>query len=616
MAPARSGNFPNPTGGDLVMKGVLGREDRARRRREPFSPPRFRGRKGFLLYSPRSLQGFTLVEILVVMAITVILMGLLLGPVVTTFNLVHRGEQTSQAQETARRVLEEISREVSDALYVWLTPGDEVPIPYVDEQGRRYRVVMRNPLAVYNDRGQKLFVDQAWIDLMPPDDTLGLHGGGLQQPLTYQLDGISHPADADNNTPGHYHPVIVRYFVGLQKPYLPGQNVPRWINVNERPLTLSDQDNTYVLFRVEFDPYDPKFSNWAVPDPQNPRSGIYVLNENFFYDRALAPNGKPFWQNWRESAVAVVPMEDIDLIRFDANGQNPVSSVLFQPSAIPNDLAQPTDASRGTPTAYVTDHGNWSGLQNDGTKDFLQLANRSFSPRIIVYDQQPLPNGQTRLVAVYDTGALPSQAFHPRFRRRVVSWDSRTGVVLFAHPAPSYEILVTETLNGWRFRPTDSLGAPLNTLARIVPGSETVQVEEEDPVTREKRFVVFRRAQLAEMMDTPEPPEDWDEGTKGPWPPQLPPPGTYVLTDKGDLLIGYPWPGPENPLQPVPVPEGHRVRVTYEYQTNDPDDVVRVDYDTRSLINIILGIRIYDRATGKPLVSQLMNKVQLRNLGR
>jgi hypothetical protein len=88
------------------------------------------------------------------------------------------------------------------------------------------------------------------------------------------------------------------------------------------------------------------------------------------------------------------------------------------------------------------------------------------------------------------------------------------------------------------------------------------------------------------------------------------------LNDDGTMLIGYPYPGPANPLQPVPVPDGKIVEVEYLYQTNKPDDVVRVDYTTKSLLSISLGIRTYDPSNGKPILIQLSSRVRLRNVGR
>jgi len=45
-------------------------------------------------------------------------------------------------------------------------------------------------------------------------------------------------------------------------------------------------------------------------------------------------------------------------------------------------------------------------------------------------------------------------------------------------------------------------------------------------------------------------------------------------------------------------------------------DVVKVDYSTRSVINITLGARVYDSSTGQPQLIQVRDKVQVNNVGR
>src|SRR5690349_1190732 len=74
-------------------------------------------------------SGFTLVEMLVVMAITVILLGLLFGPIISSFNFVARAQTTTEAQEAARRVLQQVTREVKDAVQVSVSAGDVLRLP-------------------------------------------------------------------------------------------------------------------------------------------------------------------------------------------------------------------------------------------------------------------------------------------------------------------------------------------------------------------------------------------------------------------------------------------------------------------------------------------------------
>ncbi len=62
--------------------------------------------------SLRNNRGFTLIEIMVVIAISMILMGLVLGPVAQSFGLVRRAQAMVDAQDAARFSMDQISREL------------------------------------------------------------------------------------------------------------------------------------------------------------------------------------------------------------------------------------------------------------------------------------------------------------------------------------------------------------------------------------------------------------------------------------------------------------------------------------------------------------------------
>ena len=67
---------------------------------------------------PVNRSAFSLVELLVVIAITTILLGLLFGPIISSFNLTRRARAVSQAQDAARFGLERLSRELGRATYI------------------------------------------------------------------------------------------------------------------------------------------------------------------------------------------------------------------------------------------------------------------------------------------------------------------------------------------------------------------------------------------------------------------------------------------------------------------------------------------------------------------
>ncbi|MDE2125476.1 MAG: type II secretion system protein [Armatimonadetes bacterium] len=56
------------------------------------------------------------------------------------------------------------------------------------------------------------------------------------------------------------------------------------------------------------------------------------------------------------------------------------------------------------------------------------------------------------------------------------------------------------------------------------------------------------------------------------------------------------------------------VEVSYSFQMNRPNDVVKIDYYTRDLFNITLQTRYYDQASGTPQSVDLAERIHLRNL--
>jgi len=87
--------------------------------------------------------GFTLVELLVVIAITAILLGLLLVPLVQGFRYTRQGQVQSQAQTTVRLALEQIQNDLKRAAYVFDTSNRTVNIWVRDGNNNPVAVPMR-----------------------------------------------------------------------------------------------------------------------------------------------------------------------------------------------------------------------------------------------------------------------------------------------------------------------------------------------------------------------------------------------------------------------------------------------------------------------------------------
>ncbi len=58
------------------------------------------------------------------------------------------------------------------------------------------------------------------------------------------------------------------------------------------------------------------------------------------------------------------------------------------------------------------------------------------------------------------------------------------------------------------------------------------------------------------------------------------------------------------------------VEVTYDFQLNRSNDVVKIDYLTRSMVNVAVEARLYDPASSRPQLTDMSDKIRVRNLQR
>jgi hypothetical protein len=542
--------------------------------------------------------------------------------------------------------MELCSREVADAMELAVSSGDYEPFMYYTggSPGEGTGVVVRSQgyVGAWDPYGAPRELSNAMIDLVLPHDELGLEGGGIEQPLIPQ-----HVTAGD----GKQHPVIVRYFVGLTNPARVGADGnPVWHN--NVVLGVNQNQNLYTLYRVEFDPYDPRYKNWAIKSPDGETSPdgreVWLVNPNFFYDNtSISFNGETksaaAW--WREKAVAIMPTDGMDLVDFALNkdaksaGQpygavtGARSLVTFDPLVVASDTASPADNDK-QPSTYKTQYGHWCGVQNDGTvplvTGFPGHNLGGFLPRITVWDQDaedengnPYQGGGVRVELEMDSSdTKPGEKPFPGWRRDV-TWNSTKGVVSFALPAPIYE---NNSGHGDNLGP--SIYNPLSTApdyTQIVgsdkdkrylsPASEIVTVWERDPNSSNggTRPVTYSRM-ASNVKDVYEVPAEI--AIQNGMPQQLPPPRQYIVTDTGLVIIGYPYPNESNAVQSQPVPSGTRVTISYMYQTNNPRDLVRVDYLTREVITINMTARLYDPVNNKPITTTVADRVRVRNMQR
>ena len=105
-------------------------------------------RDRFQLHTPRraAVRAFTLIEILIVIALTAVLFALLLIPLISALRYTKQAQIVTAAQDAARITKERIARELGSAVYVFdgtshpfqltngtaIAPGDDAYTNFLD----------------------------------------------------------------------------------------------------------------------------------------------------------------------------------------------------------------------------------------------------------------------------------------------------------------------------------------------------------------------------------------------------------------------------------------------------------------------------------------------------
>jgi prepilin-type N-terminal cleavage/methylation domain-containing protein len=343
--------------------------------------------------------GFTLVELLVVMALTAIIIVLVFRPLIDSFNLASRASTQVESQTAARQMMREITAAISNADYIYdnTRPNAAINIWLSDGSG--------NPIVNQLQFGLVDFIapghpsDQTAKPTGPVDPTTG-------QPILTPTSSAGQQAVSLPLAPGR---LIQRYFVGLRdntsggdghSVNAPGNTVPaqsgmpttqgngsdfhgyanRWSDphVNGEPRI----DNRYTLYTATFLAYiqDPSNPTTYIPNlklfhtgtnPNDPTSKTdskldmpIIEDPNFFYDDGLAgdatskgnkqwavPGWKDeapdhlvhYWENWRAVATSILELYKADTIGLDRDDKgNIIYDVNNRPTIRPLITFSPT----------------------------------------------------------------------------------------------------------------------------------------------------------------------------------------------------------------------------------------------------------------------------------
>jgi len=349
------------------------------------------------MYHGNRKAAFTLIELMVVMAITVILLGLIFGPVVQSFNLTNRARVQVQTQDIARRLSETIQQDIAQAVFIF--DNSNQPINFwmrtPDATGEPVGPAVAQPVSfAYMDLVEPARVTDQSTNLDPSliDPTTGtpINRGDFVLPLS----------------PGR---VITRYFIGLRNnasnagiPIRPYHN----FYAAKRNRSLADH-NTFVLYKAVVAPYtasgavDTRF--FRVNSAGNP----ILYDPNFFYDstQAVVPSDPSItsaavagWkddngdgkvnisENWKALANPVVPVDRADEIvvqksdngqplYFPDNATGPYTRldplIKFTPTYVGNDAGSPTSLSDASnempdvsPSSHKESYGHWTSPFN------------------------------------------------------------------------------------------------------------------------------------------------------------------------------------------------------------------------------------------------------------
>ena len=372
--------------------------------------------------STRIKHGFTLVELLVVIALTAVLFTLIFKPLFDSFNLTSRSGTQIETQQYARNITRDVDALLSSAVFVydnastpinlWVANSSGTPQPAPTTFAMLEAVT---PARQFDQRPGSTPIDPT---TNTPIYAAGESGSAFALPLS----------------PGRS---LVRYFIGL----VDNRSIPDTIsgkNTNGSPGSAvgvytpysnrfetpnAAWDNRFTLYKAEVAAYipDPDDTTKYIPnlglfhtvktDVNNvvtitnlKTDAIQLHDPNFFYDNTLAgsadsagalkwaapgwqdinKDGKvEIWENWKAVSNSQVSVIKVDLLTVDRDPNTKEvlydqttglpsgmgTLISFEPAHVQNDPMVPgtvDNAGNESPysaaVTYSPEHANWSNL--------------------------------------------------------------------------------------------------------------------------------------------------------------------------------------------------------------------------------------------------------------
>ncbi len=358
------------------------------------------------MHTVRNNRGFSLIEILVVMAISVILVGLIMYPLAHSFRLTREAQAMADAQDSARRGMEIISRDIGEAMFVFdnstapvnvFSDGSTPSFNYHSGPESPVQLPVRQP-----DGSIECFtLPYGKLDFILPKVMMHCNNPEHDPDKPRDYPRYVEETDANNKTRRYWEawppcPVcgstnvdarpkfpleqdvtVVRYFLGLRynDPTVNPTTVPidalgpnrGWFGWQTpyAKYVEPDEENQVVLYRVEFDPHDDTLFPERMPISDR------LADPIFFYRSATNSEGIPCCQEWAQRArvVGIGKYQDLVVGTFDDNNKVTAvePTVTFRFSAIDNDTFSGTysqdksfDVPDPIPTVYQAAYGYWT----------------------------------------------------------------------------------------------------------------------------------------------------------------------------------------------------------------------------------------------------------------
>ena len=583
---------------------------------------------------PSRRRGFTLVEMLVVIAITAVLMAIMFVPLSRALDMSARANASIQGQDSVRNAMRRIVKDLSIATEVY-EPRDlslwgynswtfarNRARPASGAVPEKYRVrggviAMRLPRMQYYDTRNNHFITPTDVD---PSGSTGLSYDAIALASCPRHGGA--PVELRPVANGEPDSRITAYFLGLKNPGLQVGGAPVYDNLLLFKATYIPNNNTlntYCLYRVEFDPLDPRFANWNLP------SGL--PNPDFFYDPTVVTIGgtsKPRYQWWKDATVTIMDAETSDAVKWlETNGKfMPHALCNWTPSPVSDEVAKPNRESHqyllgGVGPAdlpaveFMLEHGHWTGeIQSDGKSPIPSAL--TISPAA----SNGIKSGPH--IRVLQGGATLFDSAGGT-RGRMIGFDSVAGKVTTTFARVDQSQPVGSVLQQYYTADPDPVTYAIDLLQDQASTTPAIPLQFGDVKTAFSSCFIVPGSEVVQKFDTvtntfanPMRRVGWSglsaiTGRTNPYPDN-----DAVPQDQNEYSIDY----VNGTIVVSPNEDWTRYKpyVRYRFQTTQRDDVVRVSYETKELANVNLGVVQYTRRRQETLPFEVAERVVIRNL--